>query len=447
MGSEWKRGPIGEFVDLSQGLAINKQSKHLLADKGLPLLRITDLIDDSYSQFIIKDKAPEKCIAKKEDIIYTRTGQVGLVYKNKVGVVHNNCFKVIPKDSNIHTNYLFWFLRQNRVIKYVNSVASGSVQKDLNHSAFKTIPFILPPLQEQKAIAHILGTLDDKIELNRKMNETLEEMAQALFKSWFVDFDPVLDKALAAGHEIPEPLQATAGKRKALGNKRKALPQAITDLFPDRFVFTEELGWMPEGWEVKSVTEAIKVNPRTSLKQGEIAKYADMKALPESGFSIEGVIEKEFKGGAKFIQKDILLARITPCLENGKTGLVDFLGKDEVGFGSTEFIVLREKGDIKSSFIACLSRNTDFRSRCIQSMVGSSGRQRVQHAVFDFMFLALPSNQEVLNYFNSVTDNYFYKISENSKAVESLSKLRDSLLPKLISGELKLPELEKMQFE
>jgi len=344
-----------------------------------------------------------------------------------------------------HNEYVYYNLLGRK--EEIKNSSSGSAVPILNKTDFGKIEIFLPTISEQKAIAHILGTLDDKIELNRKMNETLEEMAQALFKSWFVDFDPVLDKALAAGHEIPESLQANAEKRKALGNKRKALPQEIADLFPERFVFTEELGWVPEGWEVKSVTEAIQVNPRTSLKQGKIAKYADMKALPESGFSIEGVIEKEFKGGAKFIQKDILLARITPCLENGKTGLVDFLAKDEVGFGSTEFIVLREKGNIKSSFIACLSRNTDFRSRCIQSMVGSSGRQRVQNAVFDSMFLALPTNQEVLNWFNSLTDNYFYKITANSKAVASLSNLRDSLLPKLISGELKVPEVEKMQFE
>ena len=105
---------------------------------------------------------------------------------------------------------------------------------------------------EQKAIAHILGTLDDKIELNRQMNATLEAMAQALFKSWFVDFDPVIDNALAAGNSIPEPLQAKAEVRAALGDQRKPLPEAIQKQFPSRFVFSEEMGWIPEGWEVNA---------------------------------------------------------------------------------------------------------------------------------------------------------------------------------------------------
>lgn len=94
-------------------------------------------------------------------------------------------------------------------------------------AAIKQFKYSLPPLPEQKAIAHILGTLDEKIELNRRMNETLEQMAHTLFKSWFVDFDPVIDKALAAGNPIPEPLQKRAEKRKALGDKRKPLPEDI----------------------------------------------------------------------------------------------------------------------------------------------------------------------------------------------------------------------------
>lgn len=130
---------IGELVDVTQGLAINSKTKHLLRDEGLPLLRITDLFSGSYSQFVTQEGVPKQCIANSEELIYTRTGQVGFVFTNKVGVVHNNCFKVTPKDDRLSRRYLYWYLRQESVRSYVNTVASGSVQKDLNHSAFKTL--------------------------------------------------------------------------------------------------------------------------------------------------------------------------------------------------------------------------------------------------------------------------------------------------------------------
>ncbi len=116
-----------------------------------------------------------------------------------------------------------------------------------------------PLLPEQKAIAHVLGTLDDRIELNRQMNETLESMAQALFKSWFVDFDPVIDNALAGGKEIPEALKQKAQARAALGDKRRPLPEEIRTLFPDEFTYSDELGWIPKGWEVIHIRENCKL--------------------------------------------------------------------------------------------------------------------------------------------------------------------------------------------
>ena len=111
----------------------------------------------------------------------------------------------------------------------------------------------LPPINEQEGIVEVLGTLDDKIELNRQMNATLEAMAQALFKSWFVNFDPVIDNALAAGNPIPDALQKRAEVRRALGDRRKPLPADIEQHFPDRFVFSEEMGWIPEGWGTQAL--------------------------------------------------------------------------------------------------------------------------------------------------------------------------------------------------
>ena len=119
---------------------------------------------------------------------------------------------------------------------------------------------MVPPLPEQRAIAHILGTLDDKIELNRRMNETLEAMARALFKSWFVDFDPV--RAKMEGRWRP-------------GESLPGLPAHLYDLFPDRLV-DSELGEIPEGWEVKALGDVVELNPRETLRKGTMAPYLDM---------------------------------------------------------------------------------------------------------------------------------------------------------------------------
>ncbi len=313
--------------------------------------------------------------------------------------------------------------------------------------------------RKQKAIAHILGTLDDKIDLNRQMNATLEGMAQALFKSWFVDSDLVIDHALAAGNPISDELATRAEVRKKVLGERSsscvssskgragALP--LPDLrFPAALQFTEELRWVPEGWEVKPLSEAIQINPSVKLNKGTVAQFADMKALPTSGYAIDGVIEKEYLGGAKFHNDNVLFARITPCLENGKTGIADFLSTPEdIRFGSTEFIVLRGKGDLTLPYGACLARDETFRLHCKQSMVGSSGRQRVQNACFDSFHVATPIEPCILESFDNVTTPMFRKSSEHGKACAALTRLRDTLLPKLISGELRIGEAEQLTKE
>ena len=142
---------------------------------------------------------------------------------------------------------------------WTHSAGVGSVRIRIYFKELSTMPFTPPPLPEQKAIAHVLGSIDDRIELNRRMNETLEAMAQTLFKSWFVDFDPVIDNALASGKEIPEEFIEKAQARTALGDKRRPLPKEIRTLFPDEFTYSDELGWIPEGWEVSSVGKEFDV--------------------------------------------------------------------------------------------------------------------------------------------------------------------------------------------
>ena len=192
---------------------------------------------------------------------------------------------------------------QHKLLANASQVGVPSIAQPVSY--LRTIEIPLPPLPEQRAIAHVLGTLDDKIELNRRMNETLESMARALFKSWFVDFEPV---------------RAKMEGRWRRGESLPGLPAEHYDLFPDRFV-DSELGEIPEGWEVKALGEVVQLNPQEPMKRDTLAPYLDMAALPTSGSSPDQTVLREFKSGTRFRNADTLLARITPCLENGRRPL------------------------------------------------------------------------------------------------------------------------------
>jgi len=181
----WRNCRMGDVVDLQQGICINKKTNHLIEKKGLPLLRITDLKNNTQCQYIDENKIAKKFITDRSDLIYTRTGQVGLVFKNKQGILHNNCFRIIP-NIKIQKNYLYYYLKQKTIREFAISIASGAAQPDLGHNTFKCIPFHYPSEKCQKKIAAILSAYDDLIENNNRRIAILENMAEEIYKEWFV---------------------------------------------------------------------------------------------------------------------------------------------------------------------------------------------------------------------------------------------------------------------
>ncbi|WP_404344148.1 restriction endonuclease subunit S [Vreelandella venusta] len=393
----------------------------------------------------------EKYRVRLGDIVYSRRGDVEkccLITEKEDGwLCGTGCLRVrIPAD-NLLQQYIHAYLCHPLVRSWVVRHAIGATMPNLNTSILSALPVLIPAAKEMQRIVEIWSAVSKKITLNTQINQTLEQMAQALFKSWFVDFDPVIDNALEAGNPIPELLVERAERREAMWAEESAkaparLPAETRRLFPDRFEEDKVLGWVPKGWVTKPVSQTIEINPKAKLSKGTIAKYADMKSVPTTGYMIDGFIEKPYSGGAKFESGDVLLARITPCLENGKTALVDFLDENEVGFGSTEFVVMRGKGELGTPYVACLARWEEFRKHCIQSMVGSSGRQRIQNASFDSFYVVMPENRQLLTLFDYMCGANFRIMTEYRKQTETLIKLRDTLLPKLLSGELQLPEAE-----
>ncbi|MXX15052.1 MAG: restriction endonuclease subunit S [Gemmatimonadetes bacterium] len=322
-----------------------------------------------------------------------------------------------PNPNKLSPRFLRYFLVSPEIQATLLSWAgSGGTRNALTKGMIESFDVQAPmDVAEQRAIAHILGTLDDKIELNRRMNETLEEMARALFKSWFVDFDPVHAK---------------------MEGRDPGLPTHLADLFPNRLV-DSELGPIPEGWEVKALEQFIELNPRESIKRGTLAPYLNMAALPISGPNPDDPILREYTSGTRFRNGDTLFARITPCLENGKTAFVQVLPKDTVGWGSTEFIVMRAIPPVTSVYPYLLARDPAFRAHAIQSMTGTSGRQRARTEALAPYQVAFPTT-EVWTVFALIIEPLFSKIHVNSEESRTLAVQRDTLLPKLVSGELRV---------
>ena len=439
----FEKTTFGEYAKVQGGNAY--KSKDFIEKSLNKVLKIKNVrfgtvsYDDSG---YISDELAQATIAwqaKEGDILISMTGsgpnapqslvgRVARVWKGEpASWINQRVGRIqLKNEGSIHPDFLFYLLSLPQSQEFLVSNSSGSAnQANISGKIIEMLPCPKISFNQSQYIAEIGRSLDEKIILNRQTNQTLEQMAQTLFKSWFVDFDPVFDNLLAKANyqlenlpaDFPEELcpkavtrlaalsaRTTAleheSERLASGNEidNAALPHPD---FPSAFEYNEQLGWVPLEWDVKSVSEAIKVNPRTTLSKGSIATFADMKAIPTSGYMVDEVIEKEYKGGAKFKKNDVLFARITPCLQNGKTALVDFLSDNEVGFGSTEFIVFREGHKINYPYIACLAREENFRAHCMQSMVGSSGRQRVQNACFDDYYLAVPNESSVLNKFSN----------------------------------------------
>jgi len=448
MGSEWQLRPINDFVSLAQGFAINAKTRHAIKSSGdLPLLRITDLINDTASQFIDIEDIHSKFVASDDELIYTRTGRVGLVFKEKVGVVHNNCFKIKPRPS-LDRDFLFWFLRQQYVVHYVNSIASGSVQKDLNHASFLTLELPVPSLQKQKSIAHILGSLDDKIELNRQMNATLEAMAQALFKSWFVDFDPVIDNALAAGNTIPEPLHARAQTRKALGNKRKPLPEAIQKQFPNSFVFNEEMGWLPEGWEVaqiKDKADLIQYGLTTSASDASIGpRFLRITDIRGGKVNWDEVPYCEASGSDinkyKINDGDIFVART-----GASTGENVYMTNPLPAVFASYLVRFVFKNHSVGRVVGMYMRTRAYFAY-VEGAIGGSAQPNASAQVLASSSMIFPSNQIAEQFYKTIS-LYDQKNAKGERQSASLTQLRDALLPKLLSGKLRVPDAEKLMAE
>ncbi len=243
MEIEWQDISLSQIASYSQGLQVPVEKQLKEKNKGLSrFIRIVDFTNGNEEPRYIQTPN-DKYFVNEDDIVMIRYGSqtAGKVVRGLSGVLANNMFKVNLNVDFIGKKYLFLCLSENNVYEYLRNSQASSTMPAINFGMMDSIKIRFPPLPYQKAIAHILGTLDDKIELNQKMNQTLEEIAKAIFKSWFVDFDPVRAKA---------------------EGRPTGLPPEISDLFPDELV-DSEISEIPKGWDIGSISDFAFLNKKT----------------------------------------------------------------------------------------------------------------------------------------------------------------------------------------
>ena len=320
-------------------------------------------------------------------------------------------------SDRLMDGFLHYVVASREFTDYVLSVQTGTAVPHISGNQIKEYEFLLPSLSEQRTIAHILGTLDDKVELNRRMNETLEAIVRALFKSWFVDFDPVRAKA---------------------NGRDSGLPQPLADLFPSRLV-DSELGEIPGGWEAGTVADLSYLNPETWTKGERSAeiRYVDLSSTKRGRIeAITRYAAAEAPSRAQRVLRpgDTIVGTVRPG--NDSYALVSESGLT----GSTGFAVLRPKAAESTEFVYLAITSPDS-IEALAHLADGAAYPAVRPDVVAATPIVRPDRQ-ILTRFSSYAGALLGRIAHSEKESRTLASLRDLLLPKLISGEIRLRQAE-----
>lgn len=358
------------------------------------------------------------------DIIYSRRGDVekrALVREREVGwICGTGCLKVRLGKGVIDPLFASLFLGQKEIREWIVRHAVGATMANLNTKIMSAVPVVLPPLNEQLAIAQILGTLHDKIELNRCMNANLEATARAIFRSWFVDFDPV--------------------RAKAAGRVPVGMTPEVAALFPDGFE-DSELGEIPRGWRLSTLDAVSRLNPEAWSKATRPDEIAYLDLSNTKWGVIEKVTEYSSVDAPSRAQRvlrsgDTIIGTVRPG--NGSFAYIDREGLT----GSTGFAVLRPLKTEYSEFIYLAATEPENIDR-LSLLADGGAYPAVRPEVVLDTAVVFP-RKEVLEQFSRQVAPLFALFAENERQSRTLATLRDALLPKLMSGELGIPEaLEK----
>ena len=410
--SEWREVTLGDLIDIKHGFAFKGSSIHDDPQGDILLTPGNFRIGGGFKgdKFKYYDgPMPEEFVLSEGDLLVSMTdlskqsdtlGYPALVPSHLDGrrYLHNQRLGKISlyETRQAFMRYIYYLLCSAEYRSEVLASATGTTVKHTSPERIKQFRFMLPPLPEQRTTAHILGTIDDKIELNRRMNETLEEMARALFKSWFVDFDPV---------------------RAKMESRDTGLPPDLAALFPDRLV-DSELGLIPEGWEVRALGEVADVTGGRQLDKAALRANGPVPVL--GGAGLMGYTDMHNAEG--FV---ITMGRVGAYCGQ----FVAYRGKVWVNNNASR---ISPKDSVPSVWFLLALKNLDtdvIRRGAAQPFISNS----------DLAAVRIVQPGESVMSIAQRTFESMMRLSEHAQQESrSLAAQRDALLPRLMSGELAL---------
>ncbi|MFN7955318.1 MAG: restriction endonuclease subunit S [bacterium] len=430
MASEWEEATLGAEADMLTGFPFRSE-RYTDADDSIRLVRGDNIVQgalrwDGVKRWPRSESAEHELYQLREGDVVLAMDRPWIEAGLKYAAISKHdlpCLLVqrtarLRGGPNLDTQFLRYLIGSPKFTQHVHAITTGTAVPHISGRQIKEFTFLRPPLAEQRAIAHILGTLDDKIELNRRMSETLEAMARALFKSWFVDFDPV--RAKSEGRD-------------------PGLPKSLTDLFPDAFA-DSPIGEIPRGWHVQMLGDIVEhlrdsENPLDSSDQlfrhFSIPAY-DVDRWPASEFG-ESIKSLKFR----VPPCAVLLSKLNPEIE--RVWLVDVQHGDRA-VCSTEFLVLAPRPPYGRAYIYCAMRSPSFRCDLESLVTGTSkSHQRAQpDAILGLAIVEPPTT--LITAFERTAGPLLDRTLECGEESRALAALRDALLPKLISGELRIED-------
>ena len=403
----------------------------------------TDRVPVNKKEFDSSELRDNDLLFARQSLVLSGAGKCAIFLgDNEPVVFESHLIRVRPDEKKVYPEYLYYFFKSPQGRSEIWSITEqGAGQSGIRGSDLENINVPMPSHQEQKAIAHILGSLDDKIELNRQMNETLEAMAQALFKSWFVDFDPVLDNALAAGHAIPDEFSERAKQRQAV---EKTDNSDIHKLFPDEFELTEEMGWIPKGWIVDDISSLCEKIQSGGTPRRNVPEYWEDGTIPwlTSGEVRQTIIikveNKISESGLTNSSAKWLASGATVVAMYGATaGQVAYIDKP-LTTNQAVCGLIPKKGYQFFNYVTLSRAVAHFEGRAT-----GSAQQNINKGMIESTRVVVPcsiSSDSFEEYCEVIFSKWIKNLHEN----ETLTKLRDTLLPKLMSGELRIADAAAM---
>ena len=379
------------------------------------------------------EKVNQRSQVHQWDVLISMIGTLGelvLVKDEPTYAIKNiGLFKTKSKYDGL---WLYYYLQSPKAKNHMHTSAQGSTQQYLSLKTLRGFPLSVPASEtDKRAICEVLKTIDDKIELNQKMNQTLEEIAKTIFKSWFVDFDPVRAKA---------------------EGRPTGLPSEISDLFPDELV-DSEIGEIPKGWEVGALGDHIELTKGRSYKSAELmdsdTALVTLKSFHRGGgYRLDGL--KPYVGASK-AEQEVCEGELIIALTD-VTQAADVIGKPAIVRSSSKhskLVASLDVGIVRANESSLLTKEFCYflmlTERYTQHSLGYTSGTTVLHLAKDasakFEVSIPPAS--LVNHFSEIASNLMKRIFIAEKESETLSELRDTLLPKLISGELRIPDAEK----